>query len=253
MANYQTQPVENFQTQPVENYQTIDSYQPIDNSQSVTTYRPALGTMELNDSFSDGIAAPSNLAMGATLADTQPAFAAEGTLVALAGYSPVTVSSQFEWKKGNANIASYFDGRVYNFTSETEKSEFEETPSRYVPVLNGDCVVSLMNRGDRVPGSVHYSAEYLGRIYLFSSQNEKDMFLDKPEKFANADLAANGDCVVTRSTINRNVPGNVLFTTVHNGLRYQFLSMEQKDRFLANPSSFTNAAVSSTLSDPTLR
>jgi YHS domain-containing protein len=167
--------------------------------------------------------------------------------LALEGYCPVSLKTMNRWVKGDPSVSSVFDGRTYHFANEQGKQMFTADSAKYVPVLGGDCVISLVKMHKRVPGNIRNATVHDGRLFLFANEQAKKMFTNKPKAYANADLAYGGKCVVCRVGMKQDVPGKPDFTIVHKGLRYLFASAEQRDEFLANPKKYE---VSATIAQP---
>ena len=158
--------------------------------------------------------------------------------VALEGYCPVSIIEMRKWVKGDTAHQSVYDGRTYLFANAQGKQMFDANPAKYVPALGGDCVVALVEMGKRVPGNIRHASIHEDRLYLFSSEDGHNMFRAQPAKYADADLAYGGNCVVCRVGAQRDVPGKPELTVVHNGLRYLFPAEEQRNEFLANPAKY---------------
>ncbi|MCR9197347.1 MAG: hypothetical protein NXI04_01770 [Planctomycetaceae bacterium] len=163
--------------------------------------------------------------------------------VGLDGYCPVCIVDARKWEKGNPRISSTFDGLTYYFPSTGLKTKFDRNPQRYVPALNGDCIVCLEKADKRVPGSIYHAALHNNRLYLFPSEKEKQAFSRSPEAFEKTDLAANGECIVCLAKMNKHVPGSHEHTVVHKGLRYLFPSAKEADMFRKDPAQFVSAAM----------
>jgi len=146
--------------------------------------------------------------------------------------------------QGKPQYQSTYDGKTYYFPSDKERQMFLADPAKYVPALGGDCTVCLAKMGKRMPGSIHHAAIHRGRLYLFPSDEQKQMFLADPDAYADVDLALNGQCAVCLTRMNREVPGKPEFTAVHQGLRYLFPSAKERDMFLANPKQYTTQPTS---------
>ncbi|MCH7728480.1 MAG: YHS domain-containing protein [Planctomycetes bacterium] len=169
---------------------------------------------------------------------------AKAESLGLEGYCPVCLIETKKWVRGNPDHQVTYDGKTYYFPSESEKRMFEEDPSKYVPALGGDCTVCFANAGKRVPGNIRHGALYKGRVFLFTSDREKKEFLSNTTKYADADLALGGRCVVCRVMAGKDVPGRPEFTAIHQGLRYQFVSERERRIFAANPTKFVGVATS---------
>ena len=165
------------------------------------------------------------------------------TRVGLEGYCPVCIIDARKWEKGNPSIRSTFDGVTYYFPSTALKTKFDRTPERYVPALNGDCIVCLEKAGKRVAGSIYHAALHNQRLYLFPSAKEKQAFSAGPEAFEKSDLGANGECIVCLAKMNKHVAGSDKHTVHHNGLRYLFPSAREADMFRRNPTEFLSAVM----------
>ncbi len=158
--------------------------------------------------------------------------------LALGGYCPVCVIEMKKWVRGNPEHQVTYDGKTYRFPGEKQKQTFLANPNKYVPALGGDCTVCYAKTGKRVPGNIRHAVFHDKRLFLFPGANEKKEFLANPKKYANVDLALNGDCAVCKADANKDVPGKPEFTAIHQGLRYQFPSDKQRNMFLANPAKY---------------
>ncbi len=155
--------------------------------------------------------------------------------LALEGYCPVSILEMRKWVKGDPAHQSVYDGRTYRFANAQGKQMFDANAAKYIPALGGDCVVALVEMNRRVPGNIRHASIHEGRLYLFSDADGHKMFQANPAKYADADLAYGGNCVVCRVGLQQVVPGKPEFVVVHKGLRYLFPSADQRDEFLANP------------------
>ena len=118
---------------------------------------------------------------------------------------------------------------------------FRSNPTQYTPVLGGDCVVALVEMHKRVPGNMNFAALHNNRLYLFANKQAKTMFEANKAKYENADLALGGQCSVCRVDMNQDVAGQLKFTSIYRGLRYQFPGMEQQQMFNKNPAKYNVA------------
>lgn len=163
--------------------------------------------------------------------------------VGLDGYCPVCIVDGGKWVVGNPEYTADFDGRSYQFPDASARDAFQAAPEKYVPALNGDCIVCYAKGGKRAAGSVNYAAAYLGRVYLFPSETIKQEFLSDPDRYVKADLAADGNCVVCQVNAGKDVPGKAEFTAIHNGFRYLFPSDNERKAFLADPKQYVKTQV----------
>lgn len=162
--------------------------------------------------------------------------------VGLDGYCPVCQVNMKQWMAGSSQHQAAYDGVVYRFPGAEQKAMFQADPARYAPALGGDDVVDFARTGRRTAGKTAYGARYLDRLYFFSTEANKAAFRANPAQFANADLALGGECAVCRIDMNASMAGAARFTSVHNGLRYQFAGAQQKQLFESNPKRYAVTA-----------
>lgn len=163
----------------------------------------------------------------------------------MSGYCPVSCRDQSNWVRGRYDFRTEFQGYAVLLAGKAEMQAFVAAPERYMPALGGDCVVSLVDSNERRRGSVFHAAFFPidperglideSRLYLFSSDENKKTFADRPEDYVDADIAAQGKCVVTRYEQQEIVPGNRDLIAWHAGLRYFFAGEAERKKFLANP------------------
>lgn len=162
----------------------------------------------------------------------------ENADVGLDGYCSVCVVVAKKWVAGKSEFVGVYDGRRYFFPSAEERKAFDADPAKFVPALDGDCVVCLKDAGKRVAGSPKFSATHGGRLYLFPDEATQKKFLADPKKYADADVAVGGNCPVCAKMMKKDVPGKTEFTSVYKGMRYLFPSAKEKATFDADPASF---------------
>ncbi len=184
------------------------------------------------------ISSPWSTAHAQAQADTQPK-------LALGGFCPVCLTNMKQWMPGKPEFSVVYDDHEYRFPSQTEQQIFQENPAKFVPAFHGDCTVCFtMMNGRRVQGSLQHGLFYDDRAYFFPSADEAQMFSDNPSRFADADLAFDGQCPVCRVEMNQGVPGKPEFTVIHGGFRYQFPSAQEQQMFLDNPERYALDATS---------
>ncbi|MHC4400014.1 MAG: hypothetical protein ACYTG0_10065 [Planctomycetota bacterium] len=156
----------------------------------------------------------------------------------LAGYCPVSIRDGKRWLKGTPAHKVFRDGLAYHLAGEREKQRFLADPAKYVPVLNGDCVIHYAGTGRRVAGDIRFAMFHQGRLFLFTNKKAKQAFAADPQALADVDLAYGGNCPVSRLDLKQAVPGKPELTVFHDGLRYHFPSAKQQDLFLARPARY---------------
>ncbi|RMF40320.1 MAG: hypothetical protein D6753_11925 [Planctomycetota bacterium] len=145
-----------------------------------------------------------------------------------------------KWVKGDPRYTVTYDGKTYMFPGEEQRQMFLKDPAKYVPAMGGYCTVCKVEMNKAVPGSVYYAAIHKGRLYLFPGEEQKQMFLKNPAKYANADLALGGNCPVCRVEMKQENPGKPQYTVFFKNMRYQFPNVEHRDMFLKNPAKYVS-------------
>lgn len=154
--------------------------------------------------------------------------------VAIRGFCVVSLRDGQAWREGEPSYQQMFDGQLYYFVGTRQREIFASNPRRYVPALAGDCVVTFAEEGRRVDGDPEFGVLHKRRLYFFCSHQEQAAFQANPEKFADADLATDGNCLVSRIDDQRKLPGLPETTIIVSGLRYQFAGLHQQQKFLRN-------------------
>lgn len=117
----------------------------------------------------------------------------DAPMIALDGYSPVTLSTDRAWTKGDAQFSSDHRGQIYYFASAEEKKLFDADPNKYVPRLLGCDPVVLRDTDLAVPGSIRFGAFYDDELYLFASQENRTAFKAEPERYTRTRVVRNAD------------------------------------------------------------
>lgn len=183
-------------------------------------------------------------ALSISQANAQDRMTAVNAPLALGGYCPVCIVKMQKWEKGDPAISSLYDGKTYLFPSAAVKAKFDAAPASFVPALGGDCIVCYEKMGKRVAGSLKHTSLFKGRLYLFPSEKELNLFLANPAPFVDTDLAINGECVVCLAKMGKHIAGSTQYTVIHNGLRYLFPSAKEADMFRQSPAQFVQTTTS---------
>ncbi|MHC4697412.1 MAG: hypothetical protein ACYTFA_11765 [Planctomycetota bacterium] len=171
-----------------------------------------------------------------------PVYAADpGPEPALDGNCPVCLVKMSKLVEGDPDISSFYDGRKYLFPSAEQKRMFDANPTAFVPALGGDCTVCKIEKGKKVAGNSRFYSIHDGRLYLFPSSKQKRRFDKSPEKYADADLALDGNCPVCLVKNDKLVRGQPEYVSVYDGRRYLFPGPKQKRIFDADPAAFAPA------------
>jgi YHS domain-containing protein len=87
--------------------------------------------------------------------------------VAIQGYDPVAYFTQKKAVKGKSNIASTYEGVVYNFSSQANKDLFIKTPASYEPQYGGWCAYAMGDSGEKVEIDPATFKIIDNKLYLF--------------------------------------------------------------------------------------
>lgn len=101
--------------------------------------------------------------------------------------------------------------------------------------LGGHCPVCMIERAEMTPGKKSEEAVYNGKLYLFSSAENRKRFLASPAKFL---PAANGDCVVSFAESGKRKPGDVKFPAMFEDRVYFLANKESREKFLKSPEAY---------------
>ncbi len=168
-----------------------------------------------------------------------PLFATAGEPeTALNGYCPVCLVKANRLVKGDPKISSVYDGKTYLFPSSEQKQMFDANPPAFAPTLGGNCSVCKIEMDKDVPGKAEFHVTHNGRLYLFPSVKQRDMFVADPDKYADADVALGGNCSVCKIELGKDVPGKPEISVDYKGRRYLFPMEKQRRMFLANPGKY---------------
>ncbi len=104
--------------------------------------------------------------------------------VAISGYDPVSYFNG-KPKVGNPNNFYEYEGILYYFSSDSNKSQFVLEPSKYEPQFGGWCAYAIGDSGDKVGIDPETFKIINGKLYLFYNKfftNTLDMWNDDEAK-----------------------------------------------------------------------
>jgi YHS domain-containing protein len=129
--------------------------------------------------------------------------------LALEGYCPVTLADEKRWQMGSPELAVRHRNRVYHLSSPSAKEKFLATPDRFAPICSGMDIVIYLEEGRLVEGKRDLGCRYQDRVYLFSSQESKQKFLDAKKELSKeqqrgqkVELASGQDLAPTLPSLN---------------------------------------------------
>jgi thiol-disulfide isomerase/thioredoxin/YHS domain-containing protein len=148
--------------------------------------RLAPPTVTLPDETSEGALVKRNQTLEDPLPPANP-------FPGLDGYSPVSLYTWREWRKGKPEFTAYHKGVSYQLVTKAELDDFNANPDQYVPRLLG-CDPVILQKTDRaVPGSTKFGAYFDGALYLFQSVETRDEFKKSPLRFIKTRHVQNAD------------------------------------------------------------
>ncbi|QDV16791.1 Thioredoxin-2 [Gimesia panareensis] len=104
--------------------------------------------------------------------------------IGLEGYSPIALTRDRKWKKGQEEFSWPYQGITYQMASRTELEIFKADPGRYAPQLLG-CDPVILNKQDRaIPGDTKYGAYYDHNLYLFVDLESREEFKKNPDRYS---------------------------------------------------------------------
>ena len=87
--------------------------------------------------------------------------------IAIQGFDPVAYFKQSKAIKGKKEIATTYQGVIYNFSSVANKDAFTKNPASYEPQFGGWCAYALGSSGDKVEINPETFKILDGKLYLF--------------------------------------------------------------------------------------
>jgi len=102
----------------------------------------------------------------------------------LKGFCPVTLRDQRELLDAKPEFHFTHRSQKFHFASAEARDRFEAEPSLYAPAAYGADVVALGRDKDVVEGTLDFAAWYKGRLYLFGTQANYDVFVKSPVTYA---------------------------------------------------------------------
>lgn len=141
---------------------------------------------------------------------------------------------------GTGNLAVYAQSGTKGRANSTQGSSTTQRGADRNDslALRGYCPVCVIEMKKWVKGDPRFSVNFDGKTYLFPSEEQRQMFLDNPEKYT---PVLGGDCTVCKVEQGERIPGSVQYSVLHAGRLYLFPGEEQKRMFMANPSKYEDA------------
>jgi YHS domain-containing protein len=156
------------------------------------------------------------------------------TEVALSGFCPVSLVSDKRLVQGQSEYTVTHEGRLYRFASLVTFNLFRGDPERYVPVNQGNCPVSQLDRKTAQPGDPRYGVLFQNRLFLCATDADRRRFLEQPARYAAIDVAEQGFCPHCLSQSGVLVRGDPRIELSREGRRYWFPDSTHREAFLAS-------------------
>jgi YHS domain-containing protein len=87
--------------------------------------------------------------------------------VAIQGYDPVAYFTKNKAVKGKKDLAVYYQGATYYFSSAENKESFKNNPSKYEPEYGGWCAYAMGAKGEKVEIDPETFKIINSKLYLF--------------------------------------------------------------------------------------
>jgi YHS domain-containing protein len=107
---------------------------------------------------------------------------AVGEPLALQGYDPVAYFTDDKAMRGNDKYEVSWDGARYLFVTSEHREAFRHQPEKFEPQFGSLCTMGLA-AGKRVVANPEAWLIMDGRLYLFSSTEARDKFLQNPTDY----------------------------------------------------------------------
>ncbi len=159
------------------------------------------------------------------------------TQVALSGYCPVSLVSDKRLVPGQTEYTVTHEGRLYRFASLLTFNLFRRDPERYVPVNDGNCPVTQLDRRTAQPGDPRYGVLYQGRLFLCATDADRKKFLQEPLRYAAIDVAEQGFCPHCLAENGILVRGDPRYELNREGRHYWFPDATHREAFISAASS----------------
>ncbi|QDU08825.1 hypothetical protein [Gimesia aquarii] len=106
--------------------------------------------------------------------------ASRGNIKGLKGFCPVALRENRLLVDARPEFSSSFKSMNYQFASLENKVKFDREPAKYAPAAGGSDIVLLVDHQDDKEGTLDFASWYKGRLYLFSTKTNMDLFMKTP-------------------------------------------------------------------------
>jgi YHS domain-containing protein len=99
------------------------------------------------------------------------------------GFCPVMLRQHRTLANVKPQFNSLYQGKKYRFSSADTKAQFEKSPQLFVPAHDGLDGVAVIEHDKSLEGSLDFAAWYRGRLYLFASRENLELFNASPDDY----------------------------------------------------------------------
>jgi YHS domain-containing protein len=115
------------------------------------------------------------------------------------GFCPVELRQHRTLAAVKPQFSSTYLNKKFRFSSAEAKAQFEKSPELYAPAHDGMDGVALLDQDKSVEASLDFAAWYQGRLYMFTTRENLELFNADPDQYMDAkDL----DSVLEKATTN---------------------------------------------------
>ena len=104
-------------------------------------------------------------------------------LSGLQGFCPVMLRDHRELADTDPEFTTTYNEQTFQFSSGEAKAKFDAEPAKYAPVKNGHDVIVLTEGQVELEGSLENAVWFKDRLYLFSSHDTLETFIQNPVKY----------------------------------------------------------------------
>lgn len=126
--------------------------------------------------------------------------------VGLEGYSPVALTVDRVWTKGNPEFAWRHAGVMYHLADAQELEQFKADPEKYAPRYSGFDPLILSVEGEAVPGQIVFGSFFEDRLHLHATKESRESFLKNPSGYPAPDKLEVPAVVAKREPVVAEVP-----------------------------------------------
>ena len=101
------------------------------------------------------------------------------------GVCLVTLAEKKQLESGRPEFQAQTDKYQLEFASDEARQKFKRNPERYLPAAGGIDVVAQFDWGTDTDGLIEFAAWYEGRLFVFSSRENAELFLRAPQRYLN--------------------------------------------------------------------